>query len=90
MKEHLQLAVFTTKNVLNGNEIIRVYHDDEGMWSFFCVEDVFLKEEDAKIISLKEMIQIDKSLIELIYILPKCYESHRLNKKLQWEIKMTI
>lgn len=89
MKEHLQLAVFTTKNVLNGNEITRVYHDDEGMWPFFCAEDVFLKEEDAKIISFKEMIQIDKSLIELIYILLECYEAHRLNKKEPWNIKIT-
>lgn len=81
MKEHLQTAVFTTKNVLDGHEVIRVYHDDEGMWQFFCMEDVFLKEEDAKIISLKEMIQLDESLQELVYSMPECYEAHGLNRK---------
>jgi len=51
------------------------------MWPFFCAEDVFLKEEDAKIISLKEMFQLDESLQELVYSLPECYEAHRLNRK---------
>jgi len=41
MKKHLQTAVFTTKNVLDGHEVTRVYHDDEGMWQFFCMKDVY-------------------------------------------------
>ena len=54
--------VITTKNIVNKEKsIMLVSHDeDDGMWEFLEGEEV--KEEDAMIISLYEMVNIDPTV----------------------------
>ena len=64
-EDDLNTAVITTKYVLNGNSpILFVNHYDDGYWQFCGAEDN-LQDEDFKIISLEEMIQIDSSILEI-------------------------
>ena len=54
--------VITTKNIVSKEKsIMLVSHDeDDGMWEFLEGEEV--KEEDAMIISLYEMVNIDPTV----------------------------
>jgi hypothetical protein len=89
-KEPLNTAVFTTKYVTEENkEITYVTHDlEDGAWQFFS-EDKF---EDfgkvAKILSLSQIIKIDKTVLE-IADLPLGYYAIRKSKKENWEIFKT-
>ena len=65
MKDKLSTCVITTKYVVNlHSTVVRVIHDDEGYWQFLGEET--LKDEDAMLISLEEMLQIDESLITIM------------------------
>jgi hypothetical protein len=59
------VATFTVRQIVrDGNPILRVAHDSEdGAWQF--LEWGSPREEDAMIVSLEEMTQIDPSIIEL-------------------------
>ncbi|MBA2937056.1 DUF2185 domain-containing protein [Paenibacillus sp. CGMCC 1.16610] len=59
------VAVITTNKIMNRERPIQyVTHDeDDGMWQF--LDDGEVKEEEARIISLKQIINIDPSLIQL-------------------------
>ena len=63
--ESLNTAVFTTKYVLEKNSLILyVYHyEEDGAWQFSGKEEC--NDSDYRIISLEEMINIDKSILEL-------------------------
>lgn len=64
-KENLNTAVFTTKFVIEENSLILfVFHFDDGSWQFSGAEDNLL-DDDFKIVSLGEIIDHDKSVIEL-------------------------
>jgi len=68
MNIDMNQAVFTTKYVLeNHSPIIYVSHDVDGDWQFFGQEDD-LSEEDARIISLGEILKITPSLKEILWI----------------------
>ena len=58
-------AVITTKTIIKRQKpIVLVFHDkDDGMWEFLDGEDV--NEENAAIVSLSEILEIDNSLNEL-------------------------
>lgn len=84
-KEKLSTAIFTTKFVLEGKSpILFVFHFDDGSWQFSGAENS-LSDEDFKIISLGEMIEIDKSIIEL-GDMPINSEATRLNAASAWRI----
>ena len=55
----------TTKGIVSGQrDILLVSHDeDDGMWEFLDGEDV--SEENALIVSMSEMVQIDESINKL-------------------------
>ncbi|BFT72418.1 hypothetical protein [Paenibacillus sp. P36] len=59
------VAVITTNKIMNRERpILYVTHDeDDGMWQF--LDDGEVKEEEARIILLKQIINIDPSLIQL-------------------------
>jgi len=62
------LAVITTKFVLeNKSPIVSVFKDKEGDWQFFGNENNIL-EEDAKVVSLEEIIKIDSSVKNILAI----------------------
>ena len=84
-QDDLNTAVITTKYVLNENSpILFVNHYDDGFWEFLGNEGN-LKDEDFKIISLEEIIQIDLSVLE-ISDLPYDGKAFRENIDLPWEI----
>lgn len=68
MSIDLNQAVFTTKYVLEDHSpIIYVSHDAEGDWQFFGKEDG-LSEEDARIVSFGEILELDPSIKEILWI----------------------
>lgn len=56
------VAVFTVRSIWeHGKPILFVYHDEEdGAWQFHT--DKELKEEEASIIALSEIVDIDSSI----------------------------
>lgn len=58
-------AVFTCNHVTDDKSpILYVEHDSEGDWQFLCGQNDHT-EENAKIISLKQAVELDKSLNDL-------------------------
>ena len=57
-------ACFTCCHVLNEHKpILYVSHDEDGYWQFLC--GGIHKEEDAKIVSLASILEIDESMTAL-------------------------
>lgn len=83
--DSLSTAVFTTKYVLmNHSPILHVYHyEDDGAWQFSGEEDS--EEEDYRIVSLKEMIEMDSSILKLANM-PLGYYAKRIDVNSEWEI----
>jgi hypothetical protein len=82
-KDILNTSIFTTKYVIQDNSpILHVYHYDDGNWQFSGSEKN-LKDEDYRIISLKEILKIDKSLNEL-EDLPLGFEAIRTKVDQPW------
>lgn len=81
-------AVFTTKFVLEDNSTITyVTHDiEDGAWQFFSDDEFENFESVAKIVGLKEIMDIDPTLTELINMEPG-YIATRKNKGDKWTIK---
>ena len=77
--------VLTTRFVVYDNsEIIRIIHEENGDWQFLgCEED--LKESDAVIVSLGEMIGLDNSL-SIVDSLPVGRQALRTNEHSPWYI----
>jgi len=68
MNIDLNQVVFTTKYVLeNHSPIVYVSHDADGDWQFFGNEDD-LNEDDARIISFGEILEINPTLKEILWI----------------------
>lgn len=62
------IAVITTRFVLeNHSPILSVFKDEEGGWQFFGVENNIL-EEDARVLSLDEMVQMDSTIKNILEI----------------------
>jgi|GEM_PF-6763351 len=71
--------------VVNNNSIIvSVFYDEDGDWQFFGKEEV--SEEDAIVVSIQEMIDIDKSLVNLPD-LKEGESAYRKNKESIWLIR---
>jgi hypothetical protein len=85
MIEDLNKAVFTTKKVLDGAPIEHIYYDADGDWQFFCSEEE-LTEDNARVISLDEIIKIDPTLKKVIETLPKGFEAHKKANETEWFI----
>lgn len=68
-KELENKAVFTCTHILEGEPILYVSHDMEGDWQFLCCQDNH-SEENAKVVSLKEIVELDNSVNDL-YEMPK-------------------
>jgi len=86
-EDGLNTAVFTTKFVVKDKkEITYITHETEdGVWQFFS-NDLFDNfEEVAIILSLDEIINMDKTVLE-IADLPLGYIATRETIKDKWEI----
>ncbi len=77
--------VFTTRFVIYDNsEITRIIHERNGDWQFLgCQEN--LKESDALIVSLGEILEFDNSL-SIVDSLPIGKQATRTNKQSKWYI----
>ena len=77
------VAVLSTQKIVSGlSPILYVSHDeDDGMWQFLDGEDV--REEDALILGVKEMMDLDSSLIQLAD-LPIGWVAWRQTKLNEW------
>ena len=85
-KMNYNIYVFTTKYVIkNGSPIVRVIHDEDGDWQFLGNEKN-LQETDAMIVSLSEIIEFDKTLIDVIN-LPIGKQAFRDNVGNTWHIQ---
>lgn len=86
-EDTLNTAVFTTKFVVKDRkDITYVTHDSEdGAWQFFSNDDFDNYEEVAMLVSLDEIIKIDKTVIE-IADLPLGYFATRKTTKDNWMI----
>ena len=84
-QESLDTAVFTTRFVLERQSpILIAYHYDDGSWQFSGREDN-LTDEDFKVVSLGEIIELDKSLLDLCDM-PINSEATRLSITSPWRI----
>lgn len=84
-KENNNIAVFTTRFVLeNKSPILFVFHFSDGVWQFSGSEK-HLSDDDFKVVSLKEIIEIDNSLLEIAHM-PLGSEATRLNVSTPWRI----
>lgn len=84
-EEDKNKSAITTKYVVNNNSIIvSVFYDEDGDWQFLGEEEV--SEEDAIVVSIQEMIDIDKSLVNLPD-LKEGESAYRKNKESIWIIR---
>ncbi|MEN9548297.1 MAG: hypothetical protein RIR12_888 [Bacteroidota bacterium] len=78
--------VFTTKFVIESKaEIIYVTHDREGYWQFFSNQDA--SEQEARVVSMDEILEIDPSLEEILWI-PEGTEAWREGVGKEWVTKV--
>jgi len=61
--EERNLGVFTTKEVLEGDPVLYVYHDDDGDWQFHTTADPDLN--NAILVCLEDIVKRDDSINEL-------------------------
>jgi hypothetical protein len=76
------VAVITTKSILQGAGVLYVSHDEEdGAWQFLDGQSV--SEADAAVVSLREIVEMDNSLMQLAD-LPLGWIAWRENKTQPW------
>lgn len=83
--EKKDLLVFTCTHILEGKKHIKfvTHHFDDCNWQFLC--GGMHKDEDAVIISIQEICELDKSVEELCD-LPIGYCASRKNISAKWII----
>jgi hypothetical protein len=79
------VATITLRSIVErGQPILFVSHDsDDGYWQFMDGGDEF-RVEDAMVIALKEVVEIDESVIELAD-LPLGWFAHRGSRNEPWK-----
>ncbi len=77
-------TVFTCSHIINETKpILYIKHDDEGDWQFLCGENH--TTEDARIIALQEIIDIDPSVSKVSNL--KCGQTAvRERKESKWNL----
>lgn len=85
----INTAVFTTVHVMNKHSpILGVYHYLDGAWQFMGEDTGEDYEEICMIVGLGEIINIDKSVLELAD-LPIGHRAIRNSRKDKWVIDKT-
>lgn len=84
-KDLENLAVFTCSHILdNKDDICYVTHDeDDDGWQFLCGKHDHISS-DARIISLKNIFELDSS-IEILADMPLGYGAIRESKEAPWK-----
>lgn len=83
-------AVIADKRIVNRQDwIAYVSHDrDDGMWQFHTNRTEALEEGDASVVSLKNITDIDPSVLELA-TLPIGWHAWRASIDSEWKIAET-
>ena len=81
-REERDVAVFTTRPVLEGLPILRVSHDADGEWQFLCTTTT--DAADLKIVALSEIVRRDLSVNEL-FQLSYGWSAWRESPEAAWE-----
>lgn len=89
-KEDLNMAVFTTKYVLDKRSpILCIFHyKEDGAWQF-SGDEKNLVNDDFRVISLREMINIDDSVLE-VADLSSGYLVYRPSVDQTWQISKIV
>lgn len=74
-REERNVAVFTTRQVLEGLPILRVVHEADGSWQF--LDGAVHDEADFKVVALKEIVKRDPTVNQLFQL---NYEWHALRE----------
>ncbi|WP_320997302.1 hypothetical protein [Bacteroides nordii] len=87
---NLNTAVFTTKCILNNNSpILYVYHyEEDGAWEFLGME-TDINDDDYRVLSLEEIINIDSSVLKIISI-KMGYYAKRESREAEWIINKIL
>lgn len=81
--EERNVAVFTTRQVLEGAPILYVYHNEEdGAWQFRNSDNPDLN--DAKIVALESVTKIGPS-VNQVHCLPYGTSAYRKSPQDKWE-----
>jgi Domain of unknown function (DUF4262) len=80
--EERNLGVFTTKQALNGDPILYVYHDEDGEWQFHTSESPSLS--DTILVCLEDILKLDPSINELYHLSPG-WRAWRKSVNDRWE-----
>ena len=80
------VAVLTTKNILNKKaDILLVFHDeDDGMWQFLCGKAH--ETDEAKLVSLKSVFDLDNS-VGILKDMPCGYYAERKAQDDEWSVR---
>jgi hypothetical protein len=81
-REERNVAVFTTRQVLEGLPILRVIHEDNGEWQFLC--DTTYEADDLKIVALEALTKRDLTLNEL-FQLNYGWQAQRVTQAAEWQ-----
>jgi hypothetical protein len=65
-REARNVAVFTTRQVLEGSPILRVVHEADGDWQFLC--DTTYDVADLKVVALEAIVKRDPTVNELFQL----------------------
>ncbi len=64
--EEKNLGVYTSKQALNGDPVLYVYHKNDGDWQFHtCLEPNL---DDARLVCLSEMTKLDPTINDLYHL----------------------
>ena len=78
-------AIFTCNHVIDEKcPILYATHDNDGDWQFLCGQNDHA-EENAKIISLKNAVELDKTLNDL-YEMPNGIGAERVGIGEKWKL----
>jgi hypothetical protein len=80
------VAVIVNRKIIRDGEwIAQVSHDsDDGAWQFHIKEEDELSESDATVVSLKEIVDLDPTVLELAD-LPLGWRAWRVSKGSPWK-----
>lgn len=81
-QEERDVRAFTTKQVLAGQEISYVYHNDKGDWQF--MSDSKPNAKDARIVCLEDIVKLDPSVNDL-HFLPFGWYAWRESRADKWK-----
>ncbi|NML41179.1 DUF4262 domain-containing protein [Chitinophaga sp. G-6-1-13] len=65
-QEEKNVAVFTTRQVLEGKPILYAYHDEDGDWQFHSEDEPL--EEDIKLVALSAIVEIDPGIVAIHHL----------------------